>query len=73
MTTNSKAMKVIGKEEVVNTDAGKAGHANDTKAKGLFCRIKQLVGKVVTVDEDWIFESKDWPYLWDHKDTNGKA
>ena len=74
MATNSKAMKVMGQEEeVVNMDAESIEHASDTKAKGLFGRMKHLIGKVVTVDEDWIYKSKDWPYLWDHKDPNDKA
>ena len=54
-------------------DAGSERHANDTKAKGRFGRIKHLIGKVVIVDEDWIFKSKDWPYMWNHKDINDKA
>ena len=73
MTTNSKAMQAMGQEGTVNTDAEGVGHANDTKAKGLFWRMKNLIGKVVAVDEEWIFKSKDWPYLWDHKDTNDNA
>jgi len=66
-------MQGMRQEGVVNTDAEKKGHANDTKAKGLFWRMKDLIGKAVIVDEDWIFKSKDWPYLWNHKDTNDKA
>jgi hypothetical protein len=73
MTTNSKVMQVNGQEGAVNTDAEKRGYANDTKAKGLFGRMKHLIGKAVTIDEDWIFKSKDWPYMWKHKDTNDEA
>jgi len=73
MTTNSKAIQVVGQEAVVNTNAEGVGHADDTKAKGLLWRMKHLIGKVITVDEDWMFKSRDWPYLWDHKDTNDKA
>ena len=67
MTTNSKAMQVIEQRGVINMDAGSKRHANDTKARGLSGRMKHLIRKAVIVDEDWIFKSKDWPYLWDKK------
>jgi hypothetical protein len=73
MTTNSKAIQGMGQEETLNTNAERKGLANDTNAKGLLWRMKNLIGKVATVDEDWIFKSKDWPYMWKHKDTNDEA
>ena len=73
MTTNSKPIEVVGKEGLVNTNAERIGQADVKKARGLFGRIKHLIGKVAVVDEDWMFKSKDWPYLWNHKDTNNKA
>ena len=39
-----------------------------TKAKGATVRIKSLIKKLLkvlfSVDDDAIFKSKDWPYLW---------
>ena len=73
MSTRSDTIPVITQEGAVNTDADHRSHTIETKEKGIFCRVKNLIAKVVTVDEDWIFKSKDWPYLWNHKDTDDKA
>ena len=47
-----------------------ARHESDAKAKGgstikrLIGKLREMAGKAVSLDEDWIFKSKDWPYLW---------
>jgi len=45
-------------------DVVRPRHENGTMVKSVLCKIKHLIGKVASVDEDWIFKSKDWPYLW---------
>ena len=72
MSTRSDTIQVIGQEGAIDTGADQRSHVGETKEKGIFGRIKLLLGKVVTVEEDWILKSKDWPYLWNHKDTDNK-
>jgi hypothetical protein len=37
------------------------------KAKGVIGRIRNLVGRAVTIEEDWMLKSRDWPYMWKKK------
>ena len=67
MSTNSKAVQTMGRDGKTTTGGGIVRHANYAKSKGLFGRMKDLIGKVIAVDEEWIFKSKDWPYLWGKK------
>jgi len=67
MNTNSKAVQIMGRDGKLNTGAGSRRHANYTKVKRLFGRMKDLVGKILIVDEDWIFKSNEWPYMWKKK------
>jgi len=67
MSTNSKAMKAMGRDGTINTDAGSRMNVGDTRRKGFLNKIKHFIGKVVAVDEDWIFKSNEWPYMWKKK------
>jgi hypothetical protein len=62
MSANIKAMPVIGHEGTVNTEVQGRRIAGENKKRGLLKRAKYLIGKVVTIDEEWIFKSKEWPY-----------
>jgi len=37
------------------------------KIKHAFEQLIKAISKVVSVDEDAIFKSRDWPYLWPKK------
>jgi len=67
MNTRSDAIHVIGGERAVGTDVDHRRHVGEIKKRGVWSRIKHLIGKVATVDEEWIFKSKDWPYMWTKK------
>jgi hypothetical protein len=57
----------------MSTHADHSGQGETAKAlekvsiKHLLEKLKRAVSKVVTIDEDAIFKSKDWPYLWPKK------
>ena len=67
MGTNSKTMPVIGREEVISPEVDLKRHISEKKGLGLIARVRNLIGRVVTVDEDWMLKSKDWPYMWKKK------
>ena len=49
-------------------DTTKMGHEPRTRrVKQYFDRVRNAVGKYVTIDKDGIFKDPDWPHLWDHK------
>ena len=54
----------IIQDGVTSTDVAPRRHETGTKTGGMLGRLKCAIGRAVTVDEDWIFKSKDWPYLW---------
>lgn len=64
MSTNTKAMPVIGHDVANNTKAGRNKTATENRR---FRRIKHFIEKIVVVDEEWVFKSKEWPYMWTKK------
>ena len=47
---------------------GKTGRTGvGISIRGSMARVRQAVSRVVTVDEDAIFKSKDWPHMWPKK------
>jgi len=67
MNTRSDAIPVVGGERAAGNDIDLRRRTGEIKKKGVWGRIKHLIGKVATVDEEWIFKSKDWPYMWTKK------
>jgi hypothetical protein len=65
--TESHRVQVIGQEGPVNQEIERGAYAGRNKAKGVIGRIRNLVGRVVTVEEDWMLKSRDWPYMWKKK------
>ena len=57
----------------MNSDSSYIDQKIDVKAKGgtainrFIGRFMKKVSEVVTIDEDAIFKSKDWPYFWSKK------
>jgi hypothetical protein len=68
MGTRAESHRVqgIGQEGPVNQEIERGAYAGK-KAKGVIGRIRNLVGRVVTVEEDWMLKSRDWPYMWKRK------
>ena len=54
----------IPQDVAASTVTNRRRHETGTKAVSVLGRVRHLVGKVVSVDEDWISKSKDWPYMW---------
>jgi len=69
MGTRAERRRVhgIGREGTVKQEIERGAYAGGEKARGLIGWVRNLVGRVVTVDEDWIMKSKDWPYMWKKK------
>jgi len=51
MSSNSKAVQVIGQKGFINRDAESRMIIGYTKNKGLFGRIKYLIGRIITAVE----------------------
>jgi len=67
MGISGVTVKEIEHKEAINIDLTHKARESGAKRRDLLHGIKRLFGKVITVDEDWIFESKDWPYLYKKK------
>ena len=67
MSIKRLSITEIGYDEAINIGLSRKTHRRSTKAHNIFGGVKQLIGKMVSVDEDWVFKSKDWPYLWTKK------
>ncbi|MFC2035616.1 hypothetical protein ACFLUJ_05780 [Chloroflexota bacterium] len=68
MRTSGLAIKEEpGRQETTNIDLTYRVPEKGTKGVNMLGRIKNILGRVVTVDEEWIFKSRDWPYLWTKK------
>ena len=65
--TESHRVHGIGREGPVKQEIDRGAYAGEEKARGIIGRVRNLVGRVVTVDEDWIMKSRDWPYMWKKK------
>lgn len=65
--TESRRVQGIGREGPVNQELERGGYVDGKKAKGVIGRVRNMVGRVVIVDQDWIMKSKDWPYMWKKK------
>jgi hypothetical protein len=65
--TESHRVQGIGREGPVNQEIERGAYVGGKKAMGVIGRIKNLVGRVITVEEDWMLKSRDWPYMWDKK------
>jgi len=67
MSTNSKAIQVARQNGPIGNDTDTEKHADFTNERGVFSKTRHLIGKIVMIDNDWIFKSKDWPYMWPKK------
>lgn len=57
----------VGYQEAVNMGLTYKTPGKSKRARTLFGGVKHLIGKMVSIDEDWVLKSKDWPYLWTKK------
>jgi hypothetical protein len=65
--TERHRLQGIGREGPVNQEIERGAYTGREKTIGIIGRIKNLIGRVVTVEEDWMLKSKDWPYMWNKK------
>lgn len=55
---------------VVVTDKRYESDGRLTRSGGIRCclgKLVKVISRVVSIDEDVVFKSKDWPYLWDKR------
>ena len=70
MATKDHKLRNVGWEGEMSTDVAGTRYRSGVKGKGGTTRMKRLIealGRVVSIDEDAIFKSKEWPHMWRKK------
>lgn len=67
MSIKRLSITEIGYDEAINIGLSSKAPRRNIKAHNILGGIKHLIGQIISVDEDWVMKSKDWPYLWTKK------